>query len=86
MSTARTTGERLATLEERVANLKTDVAEVKTNVEALRKDVTEIKDIMTQAKGGWRVFVVVGGLAGTATSGFLWLIGKIWPFISGLPR
>ncbi|CAH1677692.1 hypothetical protein [Chelatococcus sp.] len=86
MSTARTQGERLSALEERVANVKDDVADLKASVASVRKDVTEIKDILTQAKGGWRVLVVIGGLAGSATTALLWLIGKIWPFISGLPR
>jgi chromosome condensin MukBEF ATPase and DNA-binding subunit MukB len=79
-------GERLSALEERVANVKDDVADLKKDVASVRRDVTEIKDILTQAKGGWRVLVVIGGLAGSMTTAVLWLIGKIWPFISGLPR
>jgi hypothetical protein len=86
MTAVRTQGERLSALEERVANVKDDVADLKKDVASVHKDITEIKDILTQAKGGWRVLVVIGGLAGTATSGALWALGKIWPLISGLPR
>ena len=86
MTAVRTQGERLSALEERVANVKDDVADLKKDVASVRRDVTEIKDILTQAKGGWRVLIVIGGLAGSMTTAVLWLIGKIWPFISGLPR
>ena len=86
MNPACTQGERLSALEERVANVKDDVADLKKDVASVRKDVMEIKDILTQAKGGWRVLIVIGGLAGSMTTAVLWLIGKIWPFISGLPR
>jgi len=86
MTAVRTQGERLSALEERVANVKDDVADLKKDVASVRRDVTEIKDILTQAKGGWRVLIVIGGLAGSMTTAVLWLIGKIWPFVSGLPR
>jgi len=79
-------GERLSALEERVANVKDDVTDLKKDIASVHKDVAEIKDILTQAKGGWRVLIVIGGLAGSITTAILWLIGKIWPFISGLPR
>lgn len=86
MSTTRTQGERLSALEERVDNVKDDVADLKKDVASVHKDVAEIKDILTQAKGGWRVLIVIGGVAGSMTTALLWLIGKIWPFVSGLPR
>jgi len=79
-------GERLSALEERVSNVKDDVTDLKKDIASVHKDVAEIKDILTQAKGGWRVLIVIGGLAGSITTAILWLIGKIWPFISGLPR
>lgn len=58
-------------------NLDTAVARLEVQVERLEKDMTEMRDDirfirkkLDEAAGGWKVFMLVGGI-GAALGGFL---------------
>lgn len=92
-----TVQERLATLEAELRHQAMRQEEAKAELAAMREefrqdlkaqtaDITTIKDILTQAKGGWKVFIGVGTVAGILVSGLSWAAGKLLPFIWSLPR
>ncbi len=66
--------------------LEVSVAKLEVQVERLEKDVTEMKgDIkevlktLDKASGGWRVFMLVGGVS-AAIGGLIAKMLPIWPF------
>lgn len=65
----RTLEERTAVAETQIANLEADVGEIKADVKAILAEINK-------TKGGWKVIVMVAGVAGSAGA----LIGKLLPF------
>ena len=56
----------------RLDSLERDMSELKTDVKAIR-------ETLSQAKGGWKTLLMVGGAAGAVGA----VIGKFIPFITG---
>lgn len=54
-------------MESQVGQLVKDMDEMKANVQAMR-------NLMEQSKGGWRVLVFLGGIAGTVGGIIGWFI------------
>lgn len=73
-------------LEEFRAATRADFDEVRADVSSVRRDVAEIKQILTEAKGGWRVFVAIGSVAGSIGAIVMWLASKLGFVVAGLPR
>lgn len=93
----RTENERLAVVENEVRHqtlrheefrdeVRGEFRDVKDDVASVRTDVAEIKDILTQAKGGWRVLVGIGGIAGLVGAALMWVFDAIQPLLAVLPR
>ena len=57
-------------LEAQVEQLIKDMDEMKANVQAMR-------DLMEQSKGGWKVLVFLGGIAGTVGGIIGWFISHV---------
>lgn len=57
-------------LESQVTQLVKDMDEMKENVQAMR-------NLMEQSKGGWRVLVFLGGIAGTVGGCIGWFASHI---------
>lgn len=55
----------IAVLETKVEHLNAVVGELKTSIAALTDTVGKMHSMLDQAKGGWRVMLLVGGAAGT---------------------
>lgn len=53
-----------------------EITNLKEQVTAMRQDVTEIKEMLSAAKGGWRVLMAVGGIAATLSSAITTVILK----------
>jgi len=69
-----------------MSNLDTAVARLEVQVERLEKDMTEMRDDirfirkkLDEATGGWKVFMLVGGV-GVAIGGVLIKIISILPW------
>jgi hypothetical protein len=69
------------TPEERLARLEARMDGVYDDVKEMREDVRAIRDTLTEARGGWKTLLLVGGAAGT----FGALAAKILPFLP-LPK
>lgn len=93
----RTENERLAVVENEVRHqtlrheefrdeVRGEFRDVKDDVASVRTDVAEIKEILTQAKGGWRVLVGIGGIAGLVGAALMWLLDAVQPILAVLPR
>lgn len=54
-----------------------EISNLKAEVHAMRVDLSEIKQMLSEAKGGWRVLMAVSGLAATISSGITWFIFKV---------
>jgi hypothetical protein len=54
-----------------------EIGNLKKEVHAMREDLSEIKQMLSEAKGGWRVLMAVSGLAATVASGFTWFVFKV---------
>ena len=59
-----------ADLYSQIGALKADVANLKEDVREVRTDVKQLVAVSEQAKGGWKVVAIVGGIAGSV-SGFM---------------
>lgn len=64
------------TPEERLAVLETEFRIMKSELQEMRGDVRTIRDTLLQAKGGWKLFMMVGGFS-AAVGAF---IGKFLPY------
>lgn len=69
-----------------MSNLDTAVARLEVQVERLEKDMTEMRDDirfirkkLDEAAGGWKVFMLVGGI-GVAIGGLLIKIVSVLPW------
>lgn len=62
--------------EERIAVLETKVDLLTDTVKEMAKDVRVTNETLSQAKGGWRLFMMVGGFS-AAVGAF---IGKFLPY------
>ena len=60
----------------KVAVLETEMRVVKDDVAEIKTDVRAIRDTLSQAKGGWKTLMLVGGMAGAVGA----LLGKFLPF------
>lgn len=56
-----------------IEGLQNDMAEVKADVKAIR-------EMMAEARGGWKVMMMVAGAAGAVSAGLTWIATHIrWP-------
>ena len=61
-------------LEAQVQRIIKDVDELKDEIKELKESIQAMRDLMEQSKGGWRVLVFLGGIAGTIGSVIGWFI------------
>ena len=70
----------LGRAEGRLSALETNIREIKESQEAQGERLGNIERMLSEAKGGWKAFLMVGGIAGTMGA----LVTKIVPFLSSL--
>ncbi len=83
---APTMPERITRVETQLEQQTEQIRELRQQVSNLENRIEDIKDILTQARGGWKVFIWVGTAAGMVVSGLSWAAGKLLPIIWSLPR
>lgn len=64
----------LAILETEVSYLKAGMADLKATNAQQNAKLDEVLRTMNEAKGGWRVLVMMGGAAGLVGSGISWIV------------
>ncbi|WP_165837523.1 hypothetical protein [Zavarzinia aquatilis] len=55
---------------DRLTRVETKVDNIEEELRTLKADVREIKSLLTEARGGWRMLLLVGG-AGAALGGLV---------------
>lgn len=60
-----------------IAVLKSQLSSVQTELAQVKNTLAEVKTLLTEARGGWRVMMLVGGAAGTVGIGVAWAINHL---------
>lgn len=67
----------LVRLEIEVKHLTESVADLKKSNETVQKQLEEIRSLLSEAKGGWRVMMLVGGACVTLGGVFAWAVQHV---------
>ena len=70
------------TVDKEIATLQADVRHLEKTVESMGDDVKQLVALANQSKGGWKVILLVAGVAGTAGAA----LAKVLPFLGALPK
>ena len=60
----------------------TKMEAMEANVHSIHNDLREVRDFMRDAKSGWKVLTVAGGIGGAIAAGAI----KFLPFLVALPK
>ena len=66
-------------LEVSVAKLEVQVERLESDVHEMKSDIKAIRATLDAASGGWKVFLMVGGLS-AALGGLVVKMLSVWPF------
>ena len=61
-------------LEVEVQHLRDDIIDLKKLVEQLNTQMSKVTAQLSEAKGGWRMLMLLGGAAASLGAGVTWLI------------
>jgi hypothetical protein len=61
-------------LEERVDHLTDSVDELKSMVKTLNASLIGVQATLSEARGGWRTLMYIGGMGATLGAGIAWII------------
>jgi len=64
----------LATHASEIRHLQNDMDKMVEDMEEIKKAIVEIQKTLSEAKGGWKMLMAVGGAAGIVGSGITWVI------------
>ena len=59
---------------EKISRIESDLEELATSIRQLNETLTEISVTLSEAKGGWKMLMVVGGAGAAMGSGIGYLI------------
>lgn len=65
MDDAIQTARELATHASDIAHLQSDMDKMSADMEEIKKTLVSINSTLSEAKGGWRVLLMVAGASGT---------------------
>lgn len=75
MNFSEQNNQQIGALQADVTNLKADFAEVKD-------DVREVRDILLQARGSWKMLVIIAGFSSAITV----MLSKLIAWLPNLPK
>lgn len=61
-------------LEVEVAHLRDDILDLKNLIGQMNAQMTKVTAQLSEAKGGWRMLMLLGGAAASLGAGVTWLI------------
>jgi prefoldin subunit 5 len=64
----------LATHASEIRHLQADMDKMVEDMEEIKKAIIEINKTLSEARGGWKMLLAVGGAAGLVGSGITWLV------------
>ena len=68
------TARELATHASDIAHLQNDMDKLVASVAAMQKTLSEIEKTLSEAKGGWKMLMLVGGASSVVGAGLVQLI------------
>lgn len=71
------TARELATHAADIRHLQDDMDKLVTSVAAMQSTLTDINKTLSEAKGGWRVLMLIGGASGTVGAALVHLYQSI---------
>jgi prefoldin subunit 5 len=74
MDDAIKTARELATHASDIAHLQSDMDKMAADMEEIKKTLASINSTLSEAKGGWRVLMLVGGASGALGAGFMQIL------------
>ena len=74
MDDAIQTARELATHASDIAHLQSDVDKMAADVEEIKKTLASISATLAEARGGWKVLMLAGGVSAAAGAGFMQVV------------
>lgn len=71
---AMQTVRELATHSADIRHLQADMDKMTKDMEEIKDAIREISKTLSEAKGGWRMFMMIGGIGATVGAGVSWII------------
>lgn len=68
------TARELATHASDIRHLQTDMDKMVKDMDEIKQSIASINQTLSEAKGGWRMLMAVGGAAGIVGSGITWIV------------
>lgn len=65
-------------LEANVSNLKLELADVKAEVHEIKAALARIEAQMSEARGGWKAIMIIGGVSATLTGVVIKAAELLW--------
>jgi hypothetical protein len=71
------TARELATHSADIKHLQNDMDKMVKDMDEIKETIKEISKTLSEAKGGWRMFMMIGGIGATVGAAASWLIDII---------
>lgn len=65
--------EDIATHRAEIAELRRDIAELREAMEGMHALMLTMQSTLSEARGGWKTLMLVGGAGATAAAGITWI-------------
>lgn len=72
------TARELATHAADIDHLQRDMDRLAVDMADIKKSIASINTTLSEARGGWRVLLLVAGASGTVGSALTWLSQHLW--------
>ena len=69
--------EDIATHRAEIAELRRDIAELREAVEGMHTLMLTMQSTLSEARGGWRMLLLVGGAGAAAATGVAWVVDHL---------
>jgi prefoldin subunit 5 len=57
-----------------IRHLQSDMDKMVKDMDEIKETIKEISKTLSEAKGGWRMFMMIGGVGATVGAGVSWII------------
>ena len=72
------TARELATHASDIRHLQSDMDKMVKDMDEIKKTLADIQKTLSEAKGGWKTLMYVGGAAAGVGAAFTWLMDKFF--------
>ena len=75
---AISTARELATHAADIDHLQRDMDKLAADMAEIKKSIASINTTLSEARGGWKILLMIGGASGTAGAFLTWLGQHLW--------